>query len=92
MRSGAIEMSAKILDTEKHWFALRDLKRSNAIYPAYKQLSELGIEVFTPMKWRITKRNGKQFGREVPVMPDLLFAYDTRKRLDPIVSQTPTLK
>lgn len=92
MCSEAIEMSTKILDTEKHWFALRDLKRSNAIYPAYKQLSELGIEVFTPMKWRITKRNGKQFGREVPVMPDLLFAYDTRKRLDPIVSQTPTLQ
>ena len=85
-------MSTKILDTEKYWFALRDLKRSNAIYPAYKQLSELEIEVFTPMKWRITKRNGKQFGREVPVMPDLLFAYDTRKRLDPIVSQPPTLQ
>ncbi len=85
-------MSIKITDTEKHWYALRDLKRSNALYPAYKQLGELGIEVFTPMKWRMTKRNGKQFGREVPAMPDLLFAYDTRKTLDPIVAQTPTLQ
>lgn len=85
-------MNAEIKDIEKYWYALRDLKRSNAIYPAYKQLRELGIEVFTPMKWRMTKRNGRQFGREVPVMPDLLFAHDTRKILDPIVAQTPTLQ
>lgn len=85
-------MNAEIKDIEKYWYALRDLKRSNAIYPAYKQLRELGIEVFTPMKWRMTKRNGRQFGREVPVMPDLLFAHDSRKILDPIVAQTPTLQ
>jgi hypothetical protein len=85
-------MNAEIKDIEKYWYAWRDLKRSNAIYPAYKQLRELGIEVFTPMKWRMTKRNGRQFGREVPVMPDLLFAHDTRKILDPIVAQTPTLQ
>ena len=85
-------MNAEIKDIEKYWYALRDLKRSNAIYPAYKQLRELGIEVFTPMKWRMTKRNGRQFGREVPVMPDLLFAHDTRKILDPIVAQIPTLQ
>ena len=85
-------MSTEIIDTNKCWYALRDLKRSNAIYPAYKQLSELGIEVFTPMKWRMTKRNGKQYGREVPVMPDLLFAHDTREILDPIIAQTPTLQ
>ena len=85
-------MSTEIIDTEKCWYALRDLKRSNAVYPAYKQLRELGIEVFTPMKWRITKKNGKQIGREVPVMPDLLFAHDTRKNLDPIVAKTSTLQ
>ena len=85
-------MNAEIKDIEKYWYALRDLKRSNAIYPAYKQWRDLGIEVFTPMKWRMTKRNGRQFGREVPVMPDLLFAHDTRKILDPIVAQTPTLQ
>lgn len=85
-------MSTKISDTEKRWYALRDLKRSNAIYPAYKQLSELGIEVFTPTKWRMTKRNGRQFGREVAVMPDLLFAYDTRKTLDPIIAKISTLQ
>lgn len=44
------------------------------------------------MKWRMTKRNGKQYGREVPVMPDLLFAHDTREILDPIIAQTPTLQ
>ena len=85
-------MSTEIIDKNKCWYALRDLKRSNAVFPAYKQLRELGIEVFTPMKWRVTKKNGKQIGREVPVMPDLLFAHDTRETLDPIIAQTPTLQ
>lgn len=85
-------MSTEIIDKKKCWYALRDLKRSNAVFPAYKQLRELGIEVFTPMKWRVTKKNGKQIGREVPVMPDLLFAHDTRETLDPIIAQTPTLQ
>lgn len=36
-----------------HWFVMRDLKRPNAKEPAYKQLGELSIEVFTPLRWHL---------------------------------------
>jgi transcription antitermination factor NusG len=85
-------MSDTILNTTKCWYALRDLKRSNAIQPAFKLLTELGIEVFTPTQWRLVVRNGKKVRREVAVMHDLLFAYDTRKNLDPIIAKTETLQ
>ena len=71
-------MEFEFVEEEKQWYALRDLKRSNAILPAFKQLSQLGIEVFTPTQWRLVTRNGKKVRREVAVMADLLFAYDTR--------------
>lgn len=80
------------MDDEKHWYALRDLKRTNAALPAYKQLRETGIEIYTPMQWRLTTINGKKIRREVPVMQDLVFAYDSRQRLDPIVAKTSTLQ
>lgn len=79
-------------NTTKCWYALRDLKRSNAIQPAFKLLTELGIEVFTPTQWRLVVRNGKKVRREVAVMHDLLFAYDTRQNLDPIIAKTETLQ
>lgn len=37
-----------------YWFVMRDLKRPNAKEPAYKQLGELSIEVFTPLKWHLS--------------------------------------
>lgn len=80
------------IDTGKHWYAMRDLKRHNAIMPAYKQLAEAGFEVYTPMVIRLSVRGGKRIKREVPVMYDLLFVYDCRNNLDPIVSKTPTLQ
>lgn len=85
-------METNQVDTEKHWFAMRDLKRTNALLPAYKQLSELGMEVFTPMATCIFNRRGKRIRAEVPVMHDLLFVNETRKNLDPIVAKTPTLQ
>lgn len=88
-----IEMAVEIVDTDKRWYALRDLKRANATSPAYKLLSEVGIEVFTPMMRRmVISKSGKKVGREVAIMPDLLFAYDTRQRLDPVVAKIPTLQ
>lgn len=80
------------MHTTKQWFALRDLKRTNALLPAYKQLGEAGIEVFTPMTTRLFVKNGKRIRKEVPVMPDLLFVCESRQNLDPIVSKTPTLQ
>lgn len=71
---------------------MRDLKRPNALLPAYKQLAVARIEVFTPMRWVLKTKNGRRIRRQVPVIPDLLFVYETRSVLDPIVEKTPTLQ
>lgn len=71
---------------------MRDLKRSNAKLPAYKQLQDNQIEVFTPMKWHLTMKGGKRVRIEIPFIQDLLFVHDTREKLDPIVKETPTLQ
>ena len=45
-----------------HWYVMRDLKRPNAKLPAYKQLSDEHLEVFTPMQWRLKLKNRYQKG------------------------------
>lgn len=86
------QMTANHIDEEKHWYVMRDLKRSNALMPAYKQLAEAGFEVFTPMVSRLYTKNGKQIKREVPAIQDLLFVNDLRQNIDTIVAKTPTLQ
>lgn len=81
-----------IVLSSKKWYVLRDLKRSNAKTPAYKFLQEKNIEVFTPMRWRLSNRRGKIFREEVPFIQDLLFAHETREKLDPIIESIPTLQ
>lgn len=71
---------------------MRDLKRTNAILPAYKQLAEAGFEVFTPMEVRFFTKNGKRTKKETPIMRDLIFVNASRHSLDPIVAKTPTLQ
>ena len=77
---------------ERHWFVMRDLKRSNAKLPAYKMLAEAGIEVFTPMKWRLSVRNGRKLKESIPFIQDLLFVHDSRDHLDRFVNATSTLQ
>ena len=60
-----------------NWFVLRDLTRPNAKRPAYRLLEEKGIEIFTPMRWRLVERKGKRIREEVPLLHDLLFAHTT---------------
>lgn len=79
-------------DTEASWFVMRDLKRANASQPAYRMLADRGITVFTPMTWRLTSVRGKRKRCRRPFIHDLLFVYDTRAHLDPIVGVTPTLQ
>lgn len=74
------------------WFVIRDLKRGNAKQPAYKLLDELKIRFFTPMVWKLRIRQGKRIRQQVPFIPDLLFVYDSRKVLDPIVERIATLQ
>lgn len=76
----------------RQWFVMRDLERGNAKQPAYKLLGELKIRFFTPMVWKLRIRQGKRVRQQVPFMPDLLFVYDSRKVLDPLVEQIATLQ
>lgn len=74
------------------WYVMRDLKRANAKLPAYQELESKQLKVFTPMKWHLAVRQGKRIREKIPFLPDLLFVYDTRARLDPIVEKIPTLQ
>ncbi len=83
---------SKETDGVVKWYAMRDLKRANAKQPAYKLLESKGIEVFTPTKWKVVMKMGRQTRVEIPIIPDLLFAHDKKENLDPIVESTDTLQ
>lgn len=74
------------------WYVMRDLKRSNAKLPAYKILTDLEFEVFTPMVWKLVHVRGKSVPKKVPFIPDLLFVHNSRAMLDPIVDKIATLQ
>ena len=81
------------LDEEiAEWYVMRDLKRANAKLPAYKQLEEAGLEVFTPCRWRLVVKCGKRIREIVPVIQDLLFVKEVRSKLDRYVERIPTLQ
>lgn len=71
---------------------MRDLKRPNSLTPAYKQLAEMGVEIFTPMRWRIVSRKGVQSREEVPFIQDLLFVHSTSADIDNFLCGIPTLQ
>ncbi len=71
---------------------MRDLTRPNAKLPAYKLLTQEGIEVFTPLKEYLKLRNGRHIRENLPILHDLLFVHSTRETLDPIVDRTDTLQ
>ncbi len=71
---------------------MRDLKRPNSLTPAYKQLAEMGVEIFTPMRWRIVSRKGVQSREEVPFIQDLLFVHSTSEDIDNLLCDIPTLQ
>ena len=76
----------------KQWYVLRDFKKRNAKSPGYKLLLELGIRSFTPMHWVVSTRLGKRIREYVPVIQSLLFAYDTKGTLDPIIEKDSALQ
>lgn len=71
------------------WFVMCDLKRPNAKIPTYKQLEDMGIEVFTPL---LRRQNSRQEWVETPLIYGLLFVHNTREHLDPIVDKILTLQ
>lgn len=78
--------------TALQWFVMRDLKRVNAKLPAYQMLGDMGIEVFTPMVWKLVMKHGKRIPQKVPFMQDLLFVHGSHEVLDPIVEKVSTLQ
>lgn len=80
------------IEYHKQWFVLRDFKKWNAKAPGYKALPQLGIRCFTPMHWIVAVKNGKRKREYVPVIPNLLFAHDTREALDPVVARDKSLQ
>lgn len=78
--------------TNAKWYALRDLKRSNARQHAWEMFEDRKMRVFTPKKWTMATIKGQRKPREVALIPDLLFVYDTRAVLDPIIKNTETLQ
>lgn len=75
------------IEQPKQWYVLRDFKKRNAKSPGYKLLPDLGIRCFTPMHWVVSTRLGKRIREYVPVIQSLLFAYDTKEALDPIIEK-----
>ena len=76
----------------KRWFVLRDLKRTNALNPAYLMLRDKVETVFTPMVKSFVMRQGRKQVVEVPYIRDLVFVHDSPSVIDPIVAATPTLQ
>lgn len=75
------------------WFVLRDLKRPNAKYPAYKALPELGFQTFTPMHWVLKKKpDGGKTRVYEPFIHGLLFAKSLRSELDEVIDRSETLQ
>ena len=79
-------------EKQVRWYVMRDLKRPNAKLPAYKQLADERMEVFTPLRWCLRVKAGKRVREQVPVIQDLLFVRSSQEALEPILRKTPTLQ
>lgn len=86
------KMACENGNPEECWYAMRDLSRRHAKEPAYKLLTEMGFEVFTPMTRRLVIENGRRKSREEPFMQDLLFVHDSREKLNPVVKKIEKLQ
>ena len=91
MTSMASDNGADV-NEEPQWFAMRDLTRPNAKLPAYKRLSGMGFDVYTPLLTRLVGTGAARQRVTSPVIHDLLFVRSTRGQLDPVVDHTPTLQ
>lgn len=69
-----------VVENTPTWFVMRDLKRPNALSPAWRTLPGMGFEVFTPMRARIVMRKGVPVREILPVVNDLLFV--SAERMD----------
>ncbi len=75
-----------------HWYVLRDLRRPNARTRSWEELTALGFDVFTPLKWVTSGSGLRRERRQVPVISDLLFVRSSREALDVEVNRSHTLQ
>lgn len=80
------------MEVIKQWFVMRDLKRPNSLTPAFRQLPEMGVETFTPVRCCVVMRKGVKTREYVPYIHDLVFVHSTKEELDEIVTHIPTLQ
>ena len=85
-------MACERENTEVCWYVMRDLSRRHAKQPAYKLLTGIGFEVFTPMTRKLVIEKGQRRSKEEPFMQDLLFVHDTRERLNSAVNKIENLQ
>ena len=71
---------------------MRDLSRRNANVMAHDTLRGEGLEVFTPLTELLITIRGRRQRRLVPVIQDLLFVHESKRRLDPFVARCPNLQ
>lgn len=76
----------------KQWFVMRDLKRRNSNRLAIHELTEAGLEVFTPMTCMVMTIGGRKQKRDVPVIQDLLFVHEAKPTIDPLVEKYSNLQ
>lgn len=69
-----------------------DIKRPNDPNRAYKVLSKMGFEVFTPIECQMKKLYGRYVRVEKAIFPDMLFVHTTKEVLDRQVKIIPTLR
>ncbi len=80
------------MESLKQWFVMRDLKRPNSLTPAFKQLPEMGVETFTPMRCCVVMHKGVKCREDVPYIRDLIFVHSTPEEIDAILLRMPTLQ
>lgn len=82
----------KDTQTEIKWFVMRDLKRPNAKTPGYKQMAELGFEVYTPLQWKVCDKNGRRVRVQCPVIHDLLFIHGVKEEIENAIKNINTMQ
>ncbi len=80
------------MESLKQWFVMRDLKRPNSLTPAFKELPEMGVETFTPMRCCVVTHKGVKSREQMPYIHDLIFVHSTVEEMDAITMRIPTLQ
>ena len=92
MRTKSRMETDQVTTENKQWYVLRDLKRANAKYPAYRLLQDQSVRMFTPMRWVVSSRNGHLVREQHPCLQDLLFAYESYNSLSQLIDPISTLQ